>query len=101
MAGGATPRQARLVARVCRIKATLDEHEACPEGACPFWEAGGAVVDAGCGLERLQLELDRPELAAYLLELRSMLQTARGATEREEARRAFSEIVPPELSGRG
>ena len=86
--------------RLCRIKFTLDEVEACPEGACPFWEHGGAVVESGCGLERLHLELDRPDLAEYLVELRQLLETARDERERQAARQAFAGLVPPELSGR-
>jgi len=86
--------------RLCRIKLTLGEVEACPQGACPFWEQGGAVVEADCGLERLGLELDRPDLAEYLGDLRTALEAARDAREREQARQAFAAIVPPELSGR-
>jgi hypothetical protein len=86
--------------RLCRIKLTVHELEVCPEGACPFWETGGAVVEPGCGLERMKLDLDRPDLAEYLVELRRTLETARDAVEREEARQAFAGLVPPELSGR-
>jgi len=86
--------------RVCRIKLAVGEVEACPQGACPFWETGGAVLEAGCGLERLQLDLDRPDLAGYLVELRRTLECARNASEQNEARRAFAGFVPPELSGR-
>lgn len=86
--------------KLCRIKLAVDEVEACPEGACPFWEAGGAVVASGCGLERLHLELDRPDLAGYLVDLRRALETARDERERLAARQAFAGLVPPELSGR-
>jgi hypothetical protein len=85
--------------RLCRIKLALSEVEACPQGACPFWEPGGAVLEAGCGLERLQLELDRPDLAEYLVGLRHALETARDSREREEARRALADLWPPELTG--
>jgi hypothetical protein len=88
------------VDNLCRIKLTLGDVEPCPEGACPFWEHGGAIVDAGCGLARLQVDVDRPDLAAYLVDLRAALGEARDFREREEARRAFAELVPPELSGR-
>jgi hypothetical protein len=37
--------------------------------------------------------------AAYLLELRGALEAARDTTEREQARLAFAELVPPEFSG--
>ena len=89
-----------MTARLCRIKLTLHELEACPEGACPFWEEGGAVVEAGCGLERLQLDLDRPDIAEYLAQLRRTLEAARDERERKEARQARAGLVPPELSGR-
>jgi hypothetical protein len=89
-----------MMETLCRIKLAVSDLELCPEGACPFWETGGAVLEAGCGLERLQLDLDRPDLAEYLVELRQSLESARDASERNEARRAFSGLVPPELSGR-
>ena len=85
---------------LCRIKLSLGDVEECPEGACPFWESGGAILQAGCGLERLRIDVDRPDLAAYLVDLRGALEAARDAREREEARRAFAGLVPPELAGR-
>jgi hypothetical protein len=88
-----------MTTQLCHIKLTLDETEACPEGACPFWEAGGAVIGAGCAIERLGIDFRRPDLAAYLLELRGALEAARDTTEREQARLAFAELVPPEFSG--
>jgi hypothetical protein len=86
--------------KLCRMKLTLGEVEACPEGACPFWETGGALVEEGCGLERLGLDLDRPDLAAYLLDVRTALEQARSVREREEARRLFAELVPPDFADR-
>jgi hypothetical protein len=83
----------------CRIKLAVGDVEPCPEGACPFWEQGGAIVEAGCGLERLRIDVGRPDLAAYLVDLRAALEAARDAREREEARQAFAGLVPPELSG--
>jgi hypothetical protein len=85
---------------LCRMKATLGEVEACPQGTCPFWEHGGAVLGSGCGLERLQLELDRSDLAVYFDELRRALEAARDDAERQTARRAFAALAPPELSDR-
>ena len=86
--------------KVCHLQLTLGNVEACPGGACPFWELGGIALPAGCELERLGIDLDRSDLAEYLLELRGQLEAARDREEREEARRAFSELVPPDLSGR-
>ena len=85
---------------LCTIQVAVGEVEACPEGACPFWEEGGAALDPACGLERLGLELRRPDLAGYLLELRRTLETARGREERAEALQAFAALVPADISGR-
>jgi hypothetical protein len=85
---------------LCRMSSTLGEVEACPQGACPFWEHGGAVLESGCGLERLHLELDRADLAVYFDELRRALEAARDDTERQAARQAFAALAPPELSDR-
>ena len=87
-------------AKTCHLHLTLGHVEACPGGACPFWEHGGTALPAGCELERLGIDLGRPDLAEYLLDLRDQLETARDREERETARRAFSELVPPDLSGR-
>lgn len=85
---------------VCHLHFTLGTVEACPGGACPFWEQGGIALPAGCELERLGIDLDRPDLAEYLLELRVQLEAARDREEQEAARKAFAELVPPDLSGR-
>ena len=58
------------------------------------------VLEAGCALERLHIDVDRSDLASYLVELRAALEAARDAHEREAAREAFAALVPPELSGR-
>jgi hypothetical protein len=89
-----------MVEALCQVKLTLGEVEACPQGACPFWEPGGAVLESGCGLERLHLELDRSELATYFDELRRAMEEARDDAERQAARQAFAALAPPELSGR-
>ena len=86
--------------KTCHLHHTLGTAEACPGGACAFWEEGGAALPAGCQLERLAVDLDRPDIAGYLLELRERLEAARDREERDAARRAFAEVVPPELSGR-
>lgn len=95
------PRQIGSVTKtLCRIKIAVGEVEPCPEGACPFWVHGGAVVGAGCGIERLQIDVTRPDLAGYLARLRTQLEAARDAEERRAARQAFAALVPPEFSGR-
>jgi hypothetical protein len=85
--------------KTCRLHLTMGDVEACPGQACPFWEEGGIALPPGCELERLAIDLDRADLAQYLLELRGTLEAARDRQEREAARRAFAELVPPDLSG--
>jgi len=86
--------------KACHLHLALGTVEACPGGACPFWEEGGIALPAGCELERLGIDLDRPDLAEYLLELREKLEAARDREEHDAARRAFGELVPPDFSGR-
>jgi hypothetical protein len=51
--------------------------EPCLRERCAFWEPGGAVLDGGCVIERLGIDLGRPHLARYLLELREQLHESR------------------------
>ncbi len=89
----------RVERRVCRLHLAVGSVETCPGSECPFWEEGGDF-DPDCGLEHLGLDLDRPDLADYLLELRRALEEARTLKERDTVRRAFSQLVPPDMSGR-
>lgn len=66
----ASPSGAALSGRSCALALRLGHHEACGE-QCPFWEEGGAVVPAGCGLERILTADDwPPELAGRWLSIR-------------------------------
>jgi hypothetical protein len=56
------------------------------------------VVEGGCGLERLGVDLEDRALAAHLLDLRRMLEQARSEEEAEAARTALAQLVPPDLS---
>jgi hypothetical protein len=84
--------------RICHLHRALGTVVRCPEAACPFWEEGGVALPAGCELERLAIELDRPDLAQYLLDLRRELEAARDREERDAVRKAFADLVPPDLS---
>jgi hypothetical protein len=65
-------------AKPCALQDAAGRVEACPEEGCPFWEEGGAVLESGCAIERLSLDLARrPELAQHLLEIRLELDRAR------------------------
>lgn len=79
----------RLVARA--------EAEPCSRERCTFWEPGGAVVEAGCLINRLGVDVRRVDLATYLLEVRERLEQARSLSEAVAAHREFSQRVGLEL----
>jgi hypothetical protein len=83
--------------RTCILRVAAEQpEEPCPGEACGFWEPGGAVVDGGCSIERLGLDVRRNDIAAYLLELRERLEQARDLEEIEAAHRAFARRLGPE-----
>lgn len=76
--------------RLCVLQGTVGRTETCPRERCPFWEEGGAVIDAGCFLERvLPVEDWTPELAHRWLRIRSRVAGGAG-----DARRLFY-LLPP------
>jgi len=84
----------------CLLKEAVGVVESCPKEACAFWEHGGAVVAAGCTIERLGLtaELHRtPELADWLLDVREQLDGASSRQERVDVHRLFRQLLPPGL----
>ena len=65
-------------AKPCALQDAAGRVEVCPGEGCPFWEEGGAVLEGGCAIERLSLDLARrPELAQYLLRIRLEFDRAR------------------------
>jgi hypothetical protein len=85
--------------KLCSLSEAIGSVEECPKAWCPFWERGGAIVEPGCGIERLGLDLSNVELAYYLLDLRGALDAAQSEAEAEFARQQLDELVPPDLSG--
>ena len=82
----------------CTLRLIADATtEACPRERCAFWEPGGAVVAGSCIVERLGVDVRRPDLAAYLLETRERLDRARDLSEAERAHREFSRRIGREL----
>ena len=67
---------------LCALREAVGLVERCPGGACPFWEEGGAVIEPGCAIERLAVNLSDSQLAQDLLELRLTLDRARRAGAR-------------------
>jgi hypothetical protein len=77
--------------KICRLHlAARGCAESCPGDSCAFWEPGGAVVGGSCALERLAVDLERPGLAEYLLNVRERIE---GARERNEAEAAHRELA--------
>jgi hypothetical protein len=71
--------------------------EPCPRERCAFWEAGGAIIDGGCIIERLGIDVGRPELTAYLLELREQLDEARDRQDTEALHSQLARRIGLEL----
>jgi hypothetical protein len=78
--------------RLCSLEATVGRLEACPEGTCPFWEPGGAVLDGRCAFEELDVTADAA-LAGWLLEIRERLASAESTVAADAARSLFSHLL--------
>jgi hypothetical protein len=85
--------------QLCTLSRALGSVEECPRAWCAFWDQGGAIIEPHCSIERLGLDLSNLDLAAYILELRQALDTARSEEEAETARRQLVQLVPPDLAG--
>jgi hypothetical protein len=59
--------------RFCRLEQAVGVGAACPEGGCPFWEPGGAVLDGRCIVEGIDFSRDR-DVARWLLGIRQRLE---------------------------
>ncbi len=98
--GGAAPETYDVGAEttLCPLQYAAGRVEACPGPVCPFWEEGGAVVDAGCAVRRLGLPLEEnDELVAWLLRIRTALREAASPEERGSALHLFHRLLPPGL----
>jgi len=78
--------------RLCSLEATVGTTAACPEGGCPFWEPGGAVLDGRCAFEELDVTADAA-LANWLLEIRERLGSAESTVAADEARSLFRHLL--------
>jgi hypothetical protein len=82
---------------LCDLHNAIGNVEECPRGWCAFWERGGAVVEPGCAIKRMGLDLSNVDLAYYLLDLRRALEETRSAEDAQVAERAFGQVRPPGL----
>jgi hypothetical protein len=62
--------------RLCRLEQAVGVEAACPEGRCPFWEPGGAVLEGRCTFEAAGFG-DNRDVARWLIDLRTRLETER------------------------
>jgi hypothetical protein len=85
--------------KLCSLSVVVGNDEACPHAWCAFWEKGGAVLDPGCAIERMGIDISDPGVAGHLLDLRHQLETARDAEAADAARRQLTAIAPPDISG--
>ena len=81
-----------VTTRLCSLEASVGRHEVCPEGACPFWEPGGAVLEGRCAFEDLDIA-DDTALATWLLEIRERLASSESTVAADEARRLFHHLL--------
>jgi hypothetical protein len=77
--------------RPCRLASAVGRAEPCIGASCPFWEPGGAVLQGRCAFERVSLS--RPELARFLLFVRSQLEAADTPDARRTAGRLFAQTL--------
>jgi hypothetical protein len=78
--------------RTCALEHAMGRAAPCPENACPFWEPGGAVLPARCAFDRLDLS-GRPEVAAELLRIRSLLESPASAAAEHDLRHLFHRLL--------
>ena len=81
----------RFEEKRCKLwAAARGESVPCPQDRCVFWEPGGAVVEGGCGIERLGIDLAHPGMAEYLLAVAERLGQAGDVEDLEAAHREFA-----------
>jgi hypothetical protein len=93
-----TPGMSQIHQEDCTLRLAAEgTAEPCPRERCSFWEPGGAVVQGRCLIERLGVDVRRPDLALYLLETRERLDQTRNLAEAERAHAEFSRRIGREL----
>jgi hypothetical protein len=66
------------MSKTCALSLLAQMPEQCPEDRCAFWQRGGADLEEGCAIQRLQLHTYGPDVADFLLDARHRLETAEG-----------------------
>jgi hypothetical protein len=76
----------------CQLEHIGSRSTPCPEGRCPLWEPDGAVLEGRCAFELLDLARC-PEIAAELLRVRRLLESAVSEEEGRYARHLFHRVL--------
>jgi len=61
-------------ATLCRLEQAMGRSAACPEGHCPFWEPGGAVLEGRCAFEEVDFARDL-DTARWLIGIRERVES--------------------------
>lgn len=76
--------------RLCPLERALGRSVECTRERCPFWEAGGAVLPAGCLFDRLSIDFERrPGDAELVLALKARLEHP---SPDEDEREAWAQV---------
>jgi hypothetical protein len=78
--------------RLCSLEAVVGKRGACTEGACPFWEPGGAALAGRCAFEELDIPADAA-LGNWLLEIRERLASSESTVAADAARSLFYHLL--------
>lgn len=74
------------------MAAAAGKRAVCAEGACPFWEPGGAALNGRCALERLDVATN-VSLATWLLEFRETLERTSSDEDERAARHVLHRLL--------
>ena len=78
--------------RLCSLEEAVGRTVRCGEGACAFWEPGGAVLHGRCAFERLDFR-GRTEMAEELLRIRALLQSAQSTDAERAVRHLYHRLL--------
>ena len=88
----------QMESRNCHLRLAAEgTAEPCTGEQCPFWEPGGVVLESRCFIETLGVEVKKPDVAGYLLDVRMTNEAAQDRAAREAAHREFSRRIGLEL----
>ncbi len=75
----------------CRLQSALGRVETCPGAACAFWDRD-TRLGGHCAIDELDLA-GRPDLAEWLLRLRTQFDAAETHDEEDEAREELYRLL--------